>query len=282
MEFAKRAYRGLRPYIPALVDETLQMWRHLGYFPNIRRPRTLNEKIANRKLLDYNPRFAILADKWSVRNFVRSRIGEEYLNPVYQYVKSTRDVDLDILPRSFVMKATHDSGSTYIVEEKADQDWEQTFHELEQRLGALYGVETHQYWYAEISPGLIIEERIRDERYGTPLDFKIFTFHGRSRVIQVIHPELEGRPQRFYDRDWTALDVRRPNVPMAPVIEQPKQLAHMLKLADVLGQDLDFVRVDLYAPNDERVVFGELTFAPASGRRSFIPSAFDRQLGAFW
>src|SRR5690606_33556927 len=49
-EIPKRLYESFKPMLPRSVDETLRMWRHLGYLPNVYRPRTFNEKIAHRKL----------------------------------------------------------------------------------------------------------------------------------------------------------------------------------------------------------------------------------------
>jgi len=48
-----------------------------------------------------------------------------------------------------------------------------------------------------------------------------------------------------------------------------------------LSQGIDFVRVDLY-DLDDRVVFGEMTLYPASGRGGFDPPSFGRAVGDMW
>jgi hypothetical protein len=55
----------------------------------------------------------------------------------------------------------------------------------------------------------------------------------------------------------------------------------MRRLAEVLSRDFDFVRVDLYALPD-RIVVGELTHYPATGRQLFEPRAWEERLGALW
>jgi TupA-like ATPgrasp len=55
----------------------------------------------------------------------------------------------------------------------------------------------------------------------------------------------------------------------------------MLDVAERLGAETDFVRVDLYCPRG-RVVFGELTNYPVAARGKFNPPEFDRQLGEWW
>ena len=52
----------------------------------------------------------------------------------------------------------------------------------------------------------------------------------------------------------------------------------MLGIAEVLGEDTDFVRVDLYDLGG-RIVFGELTSYPYGGVDEFRPASFDRVLG---
>ena len=55
----------------------------------------------------------------------------------------------------------------------------------------------------------------------------------------------------------------------------------MITLAERLGRDTDFVRVDLYDV-DGRIVFGELTSFPAGGDNPFIPESFDEEFGRPW
>ncbi|MBE0411787.1 MAG: glycosyltransferase, partial [Anaerolineales bacterium] len=44
----------------------------------------------------------------------------------------------------------------------------------------------------------------------------------------------------------------------------------------------DFIRVDLYCVNDERIVFGELTLTPEAGWGRFSPVKWDSIFGSFW
>lgn len=55
----------------------------------------------------------------------------------------------------------------------------------------------------------------------------------------------------------------------------------MIELAEKLGAETDFVRVDLYHV-DGRIVFGELTSFPAGGDSPFDPEYFDGEFGAHW
>ena len=60
----------------------------------------------------------------------------------------------------------------------------------------------------------------------------------------------------------------------------PKNLDKMLLLAERLSKGLPFVRVDFYNASGI-ILFGELTFFPASGMGRFAPSNADEFIGNF-
>ena len=51
---------------------------------------------------------------------------------------------------------------------------------------------------------------------------------------------------------------------------------------ETLANGIDFVRVDLYAVDGERVVLGEMTLNPGGGLRAFTPQAYDHEFGRLW
>ena len=55
----------------------------------------------------------------------------------------------------------------------------------------------------------------------------------------------------------------------------------MLEWASILGQDIDFIRVDLYDLGD-RILVGELTPYPNGGNKKFRPGSLDAWLGKAW
>ncbi len=55
----------------------------------------------------------------------------------------------------------------------------------------------------------------------------------------------------------------------------------MIALAERLGRDFEFVRVDLYDIGG-RILFGEMTFFPGGGTVRWDPHEGDFVLGSFW
>lgn len=50
-----------------------------GYKPNLTKPKTFNEKLNWLKLYYHNPLLSTLADKYSVKEYVKEKIGKEYV-----------------------------------------------------------------------------------------------------------------------------------------------------------------------------------------------------------
>ena len=100
-----------------------QFKKYLGYEIDFNKePETFNQKIQFRKLYDNNPLYSICADKYRVREYVKEKIGEEYLVPLYLVTDKLTEEQWDKLPNSFVAKANHDSGTVKIVKDKNKVD----------------------------------------------------------------------------------------------------------------------------------------------------------------
>jgi hypothetical protein len=70
--------------------------------------------------------------------------------------------------------------------------------------------------------------------------------------------------------------------PLGPDVDAPDKLGEMIEVAEAIGAEFDFARVDLYNPNGEAVLFGEITIAPGSGHEGFTPTRRDFDLGSYW
>src|SRR3954469_15647150 len=94
----------------------------LGYIPDIKRPRTFNEKILHRKLIRPAPNSELLCDKWRARQLVRERIGDEILNDVYCAASRGEELDFDALPDDVVLKMNNASSRNIFVRSWRDAD----------------------------------------------------------------------------------------------------------------------------------------------------------------
>ena len=253
-----------------------------GYYMDFDDPKTFSEKLQWLKINDHAPLYTKLADKAEVKKYIEEKIGHQYVIPTLAVWSSASDIDLDGLPDRFVLKCTHDSHGVMICDDKSKADIRQIRSRFRKALAADYYIKFREWPYKNIKPRVIAEEFISDN--GKELaDYKIHCFNGEPRMILVCEGRFseDGLTEDFYDCEWKRLDVRRPKVPNAKKPhERPEQLDEMLEISRKLAGDIPFVRVDLYL-SGEKVLFGEMTFYPASGFTPFVPPEWDMTIGSW-
>jgi hypothetical protein len=138
-----------------------------------------------------------------------------------------------------------------------------------------------EWAYGQVTPRLLFEELLDDGKGKIPPDYKFFVFDGRVQFLSVDIDRFGNHRRNMYDRDWNRLDFgfQRPGSDRA--VPRPSRLEDMIRYAEILAGDFDFLRIDLYQPGD-RIVFGEITATPASGLEPFWPGGTDRWIGDLW
>ena len=112
----------LAKYLPDSLVIRCQYRAEMGERLNLRNPQTFNEKLQWLKLNNRNKRYTLLVDKYEAKKIVGSLIGIEHIIPTYRVWNCEDDIDIDLLPNSFVLKTTHDSHSIIICKNKNEFD----------------------------------------------------------------------------------------------------------------------------------------------------------------
>ena len=89
---------------------------------DLNNPQTFNEKLQWLKLHDRNPEYTKMVDKYEVKKYIASIIGEEHIIPTLGVWNKFEEINFDLLPNKFVLKCTHDSGSIVICDNKESFD----------------------------------------------------------------------------------------------------------------------------------------------------------------
>ncbi len=247
---------------------------------NTETPQTWSEKIFCRMLdlnREQNPLFTKLADKYQVREFIREKIGEEYLVKLIWSGTDPAAIPFDTLPEKCMIKTNHGSGGNIVY--KAGADRSAIIAKVRKWLGENYYWGAREYHYYHIPRRVLVEEFLDDGFEDGPLDYRFFCFNGEPEVIQVDNGRHDINP--FYDTEWNKLDVTYRDKFKERDIPKPENFDKMMELARVLSKEFDFVRVDLYNLKG-KIYFGEMTFTPVAGRFVFKPAAWDRKLGEKW
>ena len=90
----------------------------IGKKLDLEHPKTFTAKLQWLKLHNTSTLCTQLVDKYRVREFVKEKLGEEYLIPLLGVWEHFDDIDFDALPNQFVLKTNHGSGGVVICKEK--------------------------------------------------------------------------------------------------------------------------------------------------------------------
>ena len=257
---------------------------------------------------DRNPKLTQVSDKVEVREYVKNRVGEEFLVDVYGVIEkgTLENFDSSILPKSFVLKASHGSGGVIIVtdSERYQSDptgmalngwgrkvirseffeWDAIKPILNEWLSLNYFYspgKLPEWCYKNIRPRILIESLLERSAGRIPEDYKFYMFGGKCFMIQLDIDRFGKHTIDLFTPNWERLNVRW-NFPNPEIVwSKPEQLSEMLRVAEVLSNGFDFIRVDLYITT-EGIKFGELTNYPDAGQTPFEPLDFDLWLGSKW
>ena len=266
-----------KPYLQLIY------YYHFHRFANLRHPRTFNEKLQWLKLYDRRPEYITMVDKYAVKEYVASKIGEEFIIPTLGVWNKPEEIDFDSLPNQFVLKWNHDSKSVVICSDKSSFDPETAKRKLR------HGAEVNGYWYGREWPYKGVKPRIIAEKYleqDNPehqdlTDYKFFCFNGEPKFIQVIQDRSTLETIDFFDLDWKHqefIGLSKKAVSATKLPQRPTNLDEMIKVASELSKGIPFSRIDLYNV-DSHVYFGEVTLYPASGLGSFHPDEWNLRIG---
>lgn len=252
---------------------------------HLNNPQTYNEKLQWIKLYDHNPLYTRLVDKYAVKEYVASIIGEEYIIPTYGVWDCLNEIDFDILPNQFVLKTTFGGGGNDVIicKEKNIFDKEYAIYHLRKYMNQDLYRASREWPYKNV-PKRIIAEKYMEESGKTSLtDYKVMCFNGVAKLIELHNGRYtDGHTQEFYDRDWNKTTISQGGYGkvLEYIAERPPQLEEMLELSETLAKDIPHVRVDWYIV-DNHLYFGELTFFDGSGLEPWDKDEDDLLMGSW-
>lgn len=250
---------------------------------HLNNPKTFTEKLQWLKLyVNITPECTLMADKYGVREYIKNRIGEEYLITSLGVWDKFDDIDFDKLPEKFVLKTTHDSGGVVLCLDKTNFNKTSAKRKLENHLQYNYYWRGRERPYRDIKPRIVAEEYMVDESGKELKDYKFFCFDGKPEILFLASDRFnnEGKLPKFtyYDMELNLLSVksygheRNFTPPIIPNWEEMK------RLAAELSAGWPHLRVDFYNVNG-KIYFGELTFHHDGGVVPFEPEEWDMKLG---
>ena len=265
--------------LPDKLFIQLKFLKNFHRLPNLKNPKTFNEKLQWLKLYDRNPYYTKLVDKYEVKKIVAKLIGEEYIIPTLGVWDNADDIDFESLPNQFVLKATHDSGRVIICKDKDKLNKEWAKKEMAKSLKRDFYALTREWPYKNV-PRRIIAEAFIEDPSGDLKDYKFFCFNGKVEFFKIDFDRFTSHKANYYDLKWNIIDIEEVGFPkdINKIHDTPSNFGKMITLTERLVVSSPFVRIDFYNTNG-KIYFGEITFFPNSGMRLFNPKEADIKLG---
>ena len=241
-------------------------------------PRTLNEKIQWLKFNRDTPMKAKLTDKTAVRDWVREKLGEEYLKKIYGPWDTFDEIDMESLPEPFILKPNHGSAMTMIVKDKNEMDMDAARQKVNKWLTTNYAYRGLEMQYEHIKPKVFAEEYYGDKGKDF-FEYKIYCFNGKVGFLSTaIRENNIATSATLYYPDWEVAPFKTKKYPIEPV-KKPAALPELIRTAEILSGNFKFVRVDIYIMKDNSIKFGEMTFTPTNGEELWDPLEYDKIIG---
>lgn len=259
-------------------------------------PKDLNEKINWLKFHTDLKIWARLADKYTVREYVKERGCGDYLIPLYGKWNTVEDVlsAWDSLPDEFVLKNNNGCGDVLPISKANGGKQRITREELCTHLnkwmdssmsGMIRRGEIH---YLLIKNCFIAEKLLVDESCkefsASPIDYKFHCCDGEPFICYVcygrdfISGNTHQRVGDLYDLEWNQRSNLMSEKRERRKLNKPFNWEEMIEVARRLSAGHPQARVDLYNI-DGKIYFGEMTMTSSGGFDTEFKPELYREMG---
>lgn len=249
-----------------------------NYKYNCRNPKSFNEYLGWLKFNYTNELWKKCADKLGSKLFLEEIGLEKYIVKTLGVYNSSSEIDLDILPNDFVLKANHDCGSVYICH-KGITNFKEVFLKLDNSLNNRYSNKNGEWVYSDIKPCIFAEELLHTNDSELK-DYKIQTIGGKYIFGYVLSNKAVDERHELFEDDFKMQNCLYQSLSTNKKHKTPKPevFDEMIKIAEEVGKHFLEVRVDFYITSTGLKI-GELTFFTQSGFGQFSKKKYDLKYG---
>lgn len=269
--------------LPQWIYLSIKFKMKMGKWPNIRHPKTFNEKLQWLKIHDHNPQYTQMVDKFAAKKWAANIIGSEYIVETLGCWNTPDEINWNLLPQKFVLKISHGGGGNGVIicRDKDNIDKKKVRNSLKSAMSLNLYKYNKEWPYKNVIPKIIAERLLFDNNRPDEVvnDYKFYCFNGKMEFM-LISNDRNNKHAKFdyFDRNFNHLPFRQGGENYDGIIIRPKNFELMIYLAEKLSKGIPHVRVDFYDVNGH-VYFGEMTFFDSSGFAAFEPEEWDYKYG---
>lgn len=227
-------------------------------------------------IIDKN--YSQYCDKIEAKKIVKEKLGDDIEIPkIIRILKNYNDISIKDINKSHILKSAH--GSNWNI----DFIHTKNINEIKQKLfgwNRVYNYVEKQYMH--IKPRFFIEEKINDYQLGITSHALTYSFrcvNGNPFCFSI----RSNKKQNSYLMDWTPIKQADNMESLEFPIKKPDNdiFNKMIEISKKLSSDFEFVRIDLYLSNDNKIYFSEYTFSPSNGKQIYSNET-ELELGRLW
>ncbi len=222
--------------------------------------KTFIEKLNWIKIYYNDPLMIKCSDKYEVREYIKEKIGEQYLIPLFgvynNYAEIVSNLNIKDFQDSIIMMGTINE-NYYLI----DDFQKYTNDKIRQNAFSFIDFSNNQFlrnleWcYKYIKARVLVYKNI----YTNNFKYKVLCFNSEPKVIKVTYFENNNYFANFYDLEWNLLNVKQ-EFEQYSNINKPKFLDKMIELSKILSKDFPyFVAID-FIETDDKLYFKKYDF----------------------
>lgn len=266
-----------------LAKSARAYYRHHGHAPDLIAPATFTEKQVLFKFFAPVPLVPSPSDKLRSCGYAPREVRDKFSIPRRFGISASAKLPPNdaLAPGTYYFKSNHGSGTNMRVTYPLEPETRQKLEAVADRWlnGGPHAPGLSVWWYEKFSRAVYLEEDLGAAGKDAP-DWKFFVCNGRVELFQVDVDRSGDHRQTIYDRDGTHIDAMLYYL-TGPRVEMPPELDRMVEVAEAIGRNFDFIRVDLYV-RDGTIFLGEIGMVMNGATIRIHSPELDARLGAAW
>ncbi len=228
-------------------------------------------------MIKFEKNHSYYVDKLYSKRIIKDICGDDVEIPkTIRVLKNINDIqDSDINP-NYMLKASH--GSSWNINFGQEENiTKSSILESLKVWNNLFKAEI-EIQYSYLKPRFFIEEKVKCKYQGNngkALTWSFYCLLGKMFYFQII--DKAGDIIDHYDKDWNLLHMYKNG---RTGVTKPNNFDKMVKLAEKVAKEFEFLRIDFYLAEDDKIYFSEFTLSPCQG--ATIYGEYDYVFNKYW
>lgn len=132
-----------------------------------------------------------------------------------------------------------------------------------------------EWWYHTYPKEYFLEPSVSGA--ASPEEFQFTVLNGQIGFVQHIRSRFEYYESNLYDGDFQPLKLNIDDTALGDFVQAPKEYSSMRKVAQVIGRQFKYARVDLFLLESGELKLNEITLCPGNCTGVFDDEDMDRR-----